>query len=625
MAGRYHNVTSVRFSGDRARGHQHLPAARVLMGQVMEQAGFNGLTTHRLQRIQADGSQIIAEKIGNIARLSIRAPWGASGQRPVRVFDDLLVTGGIYETENGQRVRLPVIVSHNPDRQWQAYFAHNKALGYYPGAGTYGDVFPALEKNRHYLRSGNCYQANSEGIVTSWISAAPFICPKARHPVNVYGNTVYCLGMGLLSFSNTPWKVLCAVIDEGYLYVLISQFEALTYPLRPTQPGQWGDAWASHYYSHAPHDFILGRYRLKTKVLPHSQHHYYAVDANAGKIIQQGYFLRCYNRWTFDNQTKQFVTVQLPLQPILRYERGELVELPSNNEAIVRLGIDGSLTGQLAQQVIFEENGQQIRLEPVNGGFDYVTPTRRLAALRASKQQTVFNAMMYANPATDAYVLCRTIRTQGAQYDYMVAWDKGKESVFSQNNLSYMLIDMHMLMPDILPDMTGSGIATLCYGAVGWVHYAANDSSASQGIYDRGHLTHSREIGPFVGGEGIGAGGLSVAGMLYDDGDVVWRVRADGSRMPIWDEDYSPRWTNIDFFNQDTSDPVFVDHPGTITQHTATGHGQVLVAYRQHNGPGEDSYLTGADLNALTGNAFDFKSFCPLGKPHPQQPREVKT
>jgi len=384
MAGRYHDVASLRLSGNRWRAQQHIPGARLLMGQVMEQAGFNGLTTHRLTRVQADGSQIVAEKIGNIARLSIHAPWSASGKRPVRVFDDLLVTGGKYETENGQRVRMPVIVSHNPDRQWQAYFAHNKALGYYPGAGTYGDVFPALEKNRHYLQSGNCYQVNGEGMVTSWTSAAPFICPKARHPVNVYGRGVCSLGMRLASFNN-PWNVLCAVIDEGWLYTLIGQFEPLTYPQRPTQPGQWGDAWASHYYSHTPHYLMLGRYPLKTKVLPHSQHHYYAIDGNAGEVIYQGYFLRCYNRWTFDNEKKQFVTVQLPLQPILRYERGELVEPPSNNEAIVRLGIDGSLISQLAKRVIFEENGQQIRLERVNEGFDYVTPTRTLAALRASK------------------------------------------------------------------------------------------------------------------------------------------------------------------------------------------------------------------------------------------------
>jgi len=165
----------------------------------------------------------------------------------------------------------------------------------------------------------------------------------------------------------------------------------------------------------------------------------------------------------------------------------------------------------------------------------------------------------------------------------MVAWDKGKETVFSQNNLSYMLIDTHMLTPDILPDMTGSGIATLCYGAVGWVHYAANDPDNSQGIYDRGHLTHWREVGPFVDDDGISAGGLSVAGMLYDDGDMVRWVRADGARGPIWDGDYSPRWTNIDFFNQDTGDPVFVDYPTIVVQHNATNSMLESYCYKANN------------------------------------------
>jgi len=644
MAGRYHGEVMLRLQGNCDHAQAHVVAGRLLMGQVMEQAAFNDLSTHRLIREQADGTLITAEKIGTIARLSIHAPGTGSGQRPVRVFDDLLITGGVSETENGQRVRLPVIVSHDKDMHWRAYFAHSKALGYYPGAGTYGDVFPALEKHPDYLLRGNCYQANADGIVTSWTSAAPFIAPKGRHPANVYSNGVYCLGMRLAAF-NPPWKVLCAVIDEDWLYTLISAFDRLDYPLRPAQPAQFGDVWVAPYYSHSPHYLMLGRYPLKTKKIAHSQHLYYGIEAAAGEVIHQGYFLRCYNRWTFDLEKRQFVSVQLPRQPILRYERGVLLEPPSNNEAIVRLGMDGSLTTELANRVIFEENGQQIRLEAVNGGFDYVTPTRTLPALRASSRETVCNAMVYAHCATDAYVLCRSIRYPSAdtvfERDEMLAWDKGQETFFSQNKPWINTGDWDWRLAERLPQMNGSGMATLCYGAFGWVHYDENNPRASQSIVDMGRLTPWSEVNTTA--KGLSAGGYSVADLLHTeeasylkDGQWVWREKVTRLRAgsPLestqYNEDpnavHDPQWATTGFLGDGTGpDPVFVEQSSVIINANATAHGQVLAAHRRHNGAGSDSYLTGADLNALTGNAFDYKSFCPLGKPHPQQPREVNT
>jgi|GEM_PF-1120934 len=642
MAGRYQQEVMLRLQGNRAHAQAHIPTARLLMGQVMEQAAFNDLGTHRLIRQQADGALITAEKIGALARLTIHAPGTGSGTRPIRVFDDLLITGGTTETENGTRVRLPVIISHDKDMHWQAYFAHSKALGHYPGAGTYGDVFPALKTHPDYLLGGNCYQANAEGIVTSWHSAAPFIAPKGRHPANIYGSAVCCLGMRLAAF-NPPWKVLCAVIDEGWLYVLISQFEPLIYPLRPAQPAQFGDVWASHYYSQDPHYLMLGRYPLKSKKLAHSQHLYYAIEADAGQVIYQGYFLRCYNRWTFDLEKRQFVTVQLPRQPILRYVRGELMEPPSHNEAIVRLGMDGTVTTELAHRVIFEDNGQQIRLEAVNGGFDYVTPTRTLPALRTHSAQTVCNAMVYAHCASDHYVLCRSLRYPYVdtvfERDEMVAWDKGQETIFSPNKPWVNTGDWDGILLDVLPHMSGSGIATLCYGAFGWVHYDETNPYASQSIVDMGRLTPWGEVN--ISRKGLSAGGYSVADLLHTeeasylkDGQWVWREKVTRLRAggPVQNTHYNedadqvhlPQWATTGFLGDGTTpDPVFIGQSSVVINANATGHGQVLAAYRGHNSAGSDSYLTGADVNVLTGKAFDYKSFCPLGKPHRQQPRQV--
>jgi len=606
MAGRYHGEVRVSLQGERSRAQQHIPAARLLMGQVMEQAGFNGLTTHRLQRLQADGSQIIAEKIGNLARVSIHAPGSGSGVRTVPRRGALLAGGTGFQGENVS----PVILDHDAAMKWRAYFANTQAAGYYPDAGTYSAVFPAS----HPPQAGNCFHTNEDGLVTSWWSQAYVVAPKGRHPQNIYDRSVYCLGRPVL-WLMSELRVLCAVIVDEQLYVLLADLSTpLDYPLRPTTPDGPGQAWASRWYSETANPTWLYRFALETKVIAATGHHYYA--AHSGELISGWGLVRCYNRWTFDNATRQFVSVQLPRQPILRYVRGQLVEPPSNNEAIVRIGLDGQLSSELAGPVIFEEGGQQIHLVRAANGFDYLTPHGVIPALRTYGGVAEFNALRHAHCASGHYLMRYTARWPDAYPDtrngyeggQMVVYAQGEEQLpFSRGETLPTGLDPHGLIHDIVPDMTGSGIATLCYGAVGWPVFDPDEPKNCRGILDSGRL-HNDHTANRLADSGRAVGGLSLGSPESAD----W---PDGPRDTLR-------------FDPATLAPVFHQHNrGWGNTRAAVCEG-VLAVHAYNQWPASqfagEHYFPGENLAALTGNTFRHFYFCPLGTPHRQQPRQVK-
>lgn len=624
MAGRYEGELILRLAGDAQTAKGHIPTARALVGQVLEQADFNSLNSHLLRRVLPDGTLIVAEKIGALRRATITTG-GGSGKRPVRVFDDILTIAGAEEFDaSGNRVLPPVILGHDDEMNWTAYFASSRAPGWHAGAATYGDVFPQVMDNDKRLFGGNCFHRNKDGLITSWWSAAICLGPQARHPAKAYSITVYALGMQVYSILEAGGqagaynRVLAAAIRDDHLLVLLANLGTLDYPLRPPVPLQEADAWASKLYSDDASPTALMRYKLKTKVDPASWHYYYEADYDTEEVLWADTLVRGYNRWTFDDNTAKFVSVQLPRQPVLLYRFAELVEPLSSDEVIFRVGEQG-LTTEPAGDVVFEEGGIQLRLEVTGAtALDFVTPTRRFPAIRLSETEVTYTAVLYASPADDRYVLS-SIRMEtraaggnfiGAHRAWLTAVDAGTQTEFSSSpaGTTSPCASYQVLLRNITDLVAGgTGIAKACHAVCGWVYYQ------TPGFLSEGsnHLGWLNAIQIRYGISGHTAGGLS-----------------GGSEPPGPGQ---PRyWGSTAYFGRQpgaggtpTVDPIY-DPEGyvVLVYANAIGSPHSLVAHRDDAEYENNTYLTSGDVEQLTGGAFDAPYFSPLGKPHPDQPTE---
>ncbi len=625
MAERYVRELVVRVEGDRDAAPAYLPAARTLMGMVLEQASVNDLGTHKLVRHLRDGTVLVAEKIGEINRVTIAPPPPGGRTRPVRVFDDVLALAGAAERDGGgNRVRPPVILSHDDEMRWRAYFASTDAPGYGSGAGTYSDVFPQVMDNEKRLYGGNCFNRNKDGLVTSWWSAAICMGPPARNPARVYSAAVFCLGMPLFDIIDAGNlavgynRVLAAAVHDGDLLVLLADLAELDYPLRPNIPEQEADAWASSLYSETANPTALLRYKLKTKVDPVSWHYHYEVDYDSGELLWSASLVRAYNRWTFDGRTGEFVSVQLPRQPVLLYRYAELADPLSADEVIFRLGADGLRT-EPAGDIVYEEGGAQVRLVAAGAtGLDFVTPLRRIPAVRLSETEVQFTGLLYANPVDDRYVLSNirqetrttgAVPFTGAHRAWLTALEAGEATEFSTTEPGTTSpCSGYYLLSKYLTDLAagGSGISKGCHALCGWLFHKT-PGRLTEGAMRVG-LLNAAQIK--YGIRGHAAGGLSVGG----EPDIPGQPR---------------RWSNTVYFGQalDTGLPTLApvydpEGYGVLLYATAVGSDQCVAAHREDSDFTDNTYITKGDFDDLTGDAFEVPYFSMLGKPHPEQPME---
>ena len=74
MAGRYAGELFTRVVGDERAAQALMPAARLVMGKAVEAAAANNLGSYVLRQPLQDGSVIVAEKIGDLHRVTITTP-----------------------------------------------------------------------------------------------------------------------------------------------------------------------------------------------------------------------------------------------------------------------------------------------------------------------------------------------------------------------------------------------------------------------------------------------------------------------------------------------------------------------------------------------------------------------
>lgn len=194
MTARFTDWTHVRVVGDREAAAPFVGEARKLLGAVFEEAARNDLGTHVMRRELPDGTVIVAEKFGDIPRMTIVPTSTGETVRPPPGPDafvvwarDLSQPDGI-DPEHPQQILRP---------GWTTWFYSGEVAGYegFEGPkGTYLDAFP--DGVRH---AGNVDWRGPAGERLSWYGPStrywvdPYIQPRAQ-----YGKQVFLLGQVLL-------------------------------------------------------------------------------------------------------------------------------------------------------------------------------------------------------------------------------------------------------------------------------------------------------------------------------------------------------------------------------------------------------------------------------------------
>lgn len=644
MAGRYVGELHTRVVGDHDAAPAYLPFARTLMGEVLEQAAVNNLGTYKLERRLRDGAVVVAEKVGGINRVTIIPPRGGGGRRPVRVFDDLIVGAGADGTENNVRTKVPIILS--PGEGWAAYFSGNDAVGKAASTaarvGTYTDVFPQATKRLDILADGNCYHVNEGGRIVSWVSAANTIVPYGRHPRTLYGEYVNCLGRILLgsrqvlAASGYPCLLSATLLeDEGKekkeLLMVVADLDDLYFDDRPNKPSARYDVWSSPLYSDTPHPTALIRVHLREVEDPVSKQLYYKpkitdddeIDAD---LLWAGTLIRGYNRWSYTPEGA-FVSVQLPAQPQLVFDRTELREPLSSDEVIFSLSPSGLTTAPAGNVVTFDPQGVPVTLEPTPTGFQWACGDIRIPAYERTDTERTQSALEFVDAANNRAVTSSTweaVTPLDSANDtvtagrYSTAYDQGVATQIGEVTLpSRVSVAGYskQMWDTIGSHLTGSGIAIASHAVYG-VLISEDDPDDPD---DDEHAGGAATIAP---------PSMAPAAVHFTtEGYAV-----GGASCSIWYNNDVPDWDVSSGFGPN-NDVGFYPSPAVLSAvyvsgGFAAGKGYLAVSMlRSSEGPGQSyyaRYITDGQLPGLTGGTFPRSMFfTPLGKPLLAQPRST--
>jgi hypothetical protein len=223
MVERFADWTHVRVQGDRQAAAPHLPAARKLLGEVFEEAARNGLGVFSLTRDLQDGTVIVAEKHGDIPRITIVPPAPVAEDVPPTLGDFVVWARDVDHPVGIDDVRPQHVLRHRGDGSWRSMRAASNLAG--RSDSTYGRIFP-----EGLRRAGNVDWLSKAGERLSWYG------PQARswldayvHPRRQYGTRVYALGQPVFDADEYIAATGVSFADRWVLGAALRQHEEGTY------------------------------------------------------------------------------------------------------------------------------------------------------------------------------------------------------------------------------------------------------------------------------------------------------------------------------------------------------------------------------------------------------------
>lgn len=194
---RYADWTFVRVVGDRAAAQPILPYARKLLGAVMEDAARNKLGVHSMRRELEDGSVVVAEKIGDLPRITITPAPRPSQEPPKTPASDFVVWARNGTLDEGIDSEFPQQILQKTKAGWKTFFYDSSVTGYADftlAKGTYSNSFG--DGIRH---AGNIDWVSRKDLRISWYGPSSRYWPDAYvQPRSQYGKFVFMLGAVLL-------------------------------------------------------------------------------------------------------------------------------------------------------------------------------------------------------------------------------------------------------------------------------------------------------------------------------------------------------------------------------------------------------------------------------------------
>lgn len=389
--------------GDKDAAAPYIPAARKLLGFVMSEAKRAGLGVYKLERVLPDGTIIIAEKIGDIPRMTI-IPGGRAAPKELRTLE-----GFFFARRNGADVDATSVVLRPPsddaeDSKWVVAFYSDESDGYdlvpEDERSTYMDVFgqKAKEPWERLETGGGIWVDRDTKEAVTWFRGYLGYWPMHyRHPATNYARAVSIYGHLVYSTPYDEWRVLAAAKRGMYLYVLIAEnLGALNPPVRPGAADESGQAWFSQPFTDDLYTYSLWRYPLSVETQPDTLiDTYKAAQHEDADQLWQGDLELAYGAWSFNADCTSVVTVQLPRRCILKlhtyldvphnlwaHSRDSWPDYPEVEaqriELTIEHGAEGppsvSMSQSLAAETIAEEDGKILKFVLADYEMDAAQP-----------------------------------------------------------------------------------------------------------------------------------------------------------------------------------------------------------------------------------------------------------
>lgn len=349
-ATRYTDWTHIHVVGaEREAAEPYLPFARKLLGYVFYDAKFNNLGTHKAIRKLDDGTVVIAEKHGEIPRITIY-PAPAAAQPKSEAGGDFVVWARNAAHPDGIDDEYPQQILRPGEEGWQVWTHDAGTAG--RRTGIYSGTFPAGVRH-----AGNVDWVDSRGVRLSWYGpASRYFFDRWRQPSAQYGRFVFLLGQVLLDIDAyceasevdiVERKVLGAALNGGWLYVVQALMaEQADPPVAPT--GRAGDVFMTPPYPSVAVGHRLVRYRIAIAAeQPVSSR--YSVITGSHESLWSGANTGWVNPWFFNPDASVAETFTMPeTAHIRRYQDVDDLysyDLPSASSKHLVLTIeDGSAT-----------------------------------------------------------------------------------------------------------------------------------------------------------------------------------------------------------------------------------------------------------------------------------------
>lgn len=370
--GRYTDWSHIHVpDGDVEAAARYVPDARKLLGFVIDEAKRNGLGVHQVSRQLDDGTVLVAEKHGDIPRMTIIPAkpkvetqlvfpphdfvvWARDATLPAGI--DAEYPQQILRASEDPRTSSSfggISVSGAGAPRWKTFFYDDSTTGYEDFPGNKGTYLPAFPEG--IPRAGNVDWRDKAGARVSWHGPSlRYWFDRWRNASAQYGPHVFLLGRVLLDIDAyctaaevdmQERMVLGACVRGQRLYVMQAHIPdqhaaGSTYPPSALP----GDVYVTPPWSADAIVLRLMRYSITVNPALEAAARW-SIATGSHEELWTGSGQGWLNPWFFNQQGTVAESVAMPAQPLFTcYQDPDAparytFDAPSATNALLRIGL----------------------------------------------------------------------------------------------------------------------------------------------------------------------------------------------------------------------------------------------------------------------------------------------